>query len=315
MADIVDARGAVVSSFSYDPFGNIIQRSGKSNNLFKFSGQFGVLSLRESGLYLTRTRLYNAKIGRFVSPDVFGFEGSPRNLYLYAKNNPYSFVDPEGTLAFLLPFLPAIGRAAIGAVVGVGIYAVSQIVSCQSLTWEGAAWAAVTGGLPLGGVVRLAPGLNGLLRNAVSRVPFKRALSSNFLKSARNFFGPVGSRARRLVSSERGQKFTEEFVGNAIGDGLTATFSDAEFNPYSTIGHGVIGGGASIATSKSYLSTAAKVTAKIGEAHLNSGNYCMLCCNIWACYNIIFISNYRGGQDFWNVFCFQMLTPKNHSVP
>lgn len=140
----MNGSGVVISSFEYDPFGNIFKQVGKTDILFKFSGQFGVLYLREHGLYLTRTRLYNPKIGRFISPDIFGYEGSPRNLYIYANNNPFSFVDPEGTIPLILPVIPAIVNSALA----VGVYGTSQLISCQEINYKDAAIAAISANVP-----------------------------------------------------------------------------------------------------------------------------------------------------------------------
>lgn len=256
----------MTSSFEYDPFGNIIKQSGKTDVLFKFSGQFGVISLRGGQLYLTRTRLYNPMIGRFVSPDIFGYEGSPRNLYIYARNNPFSFADPEGTLPFALG--PIIIRAAIGA----GTYVASQLITCQPISYKDAAIAAITGAIPFGGLVGRARGpLAGALRNSLSRVPLKGPIRSRRVRTALGYVGRVGRGAGRVVNSERGQRFTNEFIGNAIGDVGSALASGNDFNPGSTLGQGIVGGATEVKYPNSRRGTAIKIAAKLGEAALSRG--------------------------------------------
>ncbi len=50
----------------------------------------------ESGLYYYRARYYDAKLGRFLSRDPIGFEGSEWNLYEYVKGMPTRGGDPYG---------------------------------------------------------------------------------------------------------------------------------------------------------------------------------------------------------------------------
>ncbi|MEM7477703.1 MAG: RHS repeat-associated core domain-containing protein [Planctomycetota bacterium] len=50
----------------------------------------------ESGLYYYRARYYDAKLGRFLSRDPIGFEGSQWNLYEYVNCAPLAWTDPFG---------------------------------------------------------------------------------------------------------------------------------------------------------------------------------------------------------------------------
>jgi hypothetical protein len=59
-------------------------------------------------------RWYNSELGRFMSPDPVGFNAGNTlsfNRYLYGNNNPYTFYDPDGEVAFV--FIEA-GSATIG---------------------------------------------------------------------------------------------------------------------------------------------------------------------------------------------------------
>ena len=68
------------------------------------------------GLINANARLYNPYLGRFISPDpLLNSEGGPLdyNPYIYARNNPYRYIDRNGELAWFVPFI--IGFVAGGA--------------------------------------------------------------------------------------------------------------------------------------------------------------------------------------------------------
>ena len=67
--------------------------------LTKFTNPYTFTGRRfdpESGLYYYRARYYDAKLGRFLSRDPIGFEGSEWNLYEYLNGMPLRFLDPSG---------------------------------------------------------------------------------------------------------------------------------------------------------------------------------------------------------------------------
>ena len=82
----------------YDPFGDIEASKGTSDNKFNFTGKE---TDEESGLIYFGARYYNPLIGRWISKDfVEGLIASPQSLnkYVYVKNNPLSYIDPNGLL-------------------------------------------------------------------------------------------------------------------------------------------------------------------------------------------------------------------------
>jgi len=87
---VMDATGLVRSYYDYDALGNVI-RTGTVNEVkYQFTGQ----EYDESGLHNYRARLYDSDLGKFYATDPAGeFAGS----FLYAGNNPISFIDPTGT--------------------------------------------------------------------------------------------------------------------------------------------------------------------------------------------------------------------------
>ncbi len=81
--------GAVTDRYEYGPYGESAALSGTN---FGFTGQrFDA----ESGLYFYKSRYYSPAIGRFLQPDIIGYEGG-LNLYQYADSEPLNYVDSCG---------------------------------------------------------------------------------------------------------------------------------------------------------------------------------------------------------------------------
>ena len=62
----------------------------------------------ELSLVYMQARYYDPSLGRFLSIDAAGFdETNPQsfNRYAYANNNPHRYVDPDGNIIFLAPFV------------------------------------------------------------------------------------------------------------------------------------------------------------------------------------------------------------------
>jgi RHS repeat-associated protein len=95
---LTDSTKAVVQSYVYDSFGQIVSQTGSITNPYTFTGREYD---PEIGLYYYRARYYDPKIGRFISEDPiglipFGPQGGINHLYVYVKNNPVNLVDPYG---------------------------------------------------------------------------------------------------------------------------------------------------------------------------------------------------------------------------
>jgi RHS repeat-associated protein len=98
--ETVSSNGTLFGREKRDPFGrpySLANMSGADPSVtFGFIGQ-GEDS--EIGLVNLNNRLYDAQLGRFISPDPLVkdlFEGQEYNRYTYGANNPLSFVDPTG---------------------------------------------------------------------------------------------------------------------------------------------------------------------------------------------------------------------------
>jgi RHS repeat-associated protein len=78
-------------SYSYDVFGKPSNTSDV-NNPYLFTGR---RYDPEAGLYYYRARYYDYYLGRFLQPDLIGYDDG-LNLYTYCGNNPLNWIDPWG---------------------------------------------------------------------------------------------------------------------------------------------------------------------------------------------------------------------------
>ncbi|WP_251032306.1 RHS repeat-associated core domain-containing protein [Mesobacillus foraminis] len=95
---LTNSAGNIVAQYQYDSWGNVLSSSGSmaSENPYRYSGyRFD----EGTGLYYLMSRYYEPETGRFLTKDTFsGFEDEPQglNLYIYTKNNPVTYHDPDG---------------------------------------------------------------------------------------------------------------------------------------------------------------------------------------------------------------------------
>jgi RHS repeat-associated protein len=101
---IFAANNAIIASYAYDPYGNRTKTAGTGlDSDFGFAGYFHHAA---TGLDLTRNRVYDAQLGRWLTRDPIGyglafasgteFNATDLNLYAYAGNNSTSRSDPSG---------------------------------------------------------------------------------------------------------------------------------------------------------------------------------------------------------------------------
>ena len=116
---IVDGQGAVVASYNYDPYGNLISDEPAENTV----GHLNPLRYRayyydsETGLYYVSSRYYDPEIGRWINADDTAYLGADGtllsyNLFAYCKNNPVMGYDPTGHFGLVGAII------ATGAIVG-----------------------------------------------------------------------------------------------------------------------------------------------------------------------------------------------------
>jgi RHS repeat-associated protein len=101
VTEVLDGAGAILQSYVYDAFGNIVLQNGTAfNPYFSYTGREYDA---ESGLYYYRARYYDPTIGRFLSEDPIGLYGGDVNFYTYVRDNPTTYIDPFGR-EIVIPF-------------------------------------------------------------------------------------------------------------------------------------------------------------------------------------------------------------------
>jgi RHS repeat-associated protein len=93
---LTNSAGAVTDTYDYDAFGNLINSTGSTPNVYLFAGEQFDPAL---GLYYNRARYLNTTTGRFWSMDTDeGGDQDPISLhkYLYSEGNPVNNLDPTG---------------------------------------------------------------------------------------------------------------------------------------------------------------------------------------------------------------------------
>ncbi len=96
-----DSTGAVTDAYAYDPYGQLLNRSGTSDQIFTYVGAFGVRQDEEVGLSHMRNRYYDFVSRRFLSRDpifrsLYTSRSAETNPYHYTRNLPTSAIDPDG---------------------------------------------------------------------------------------------------------------------------------------------------------------------------------------------------------------------------
>ncbi len=93
---LTNAAGTVTDTYEYDAYGNALQTSGSTPNVYLYRAEQYDSDL---GLYYLRARYYNPLTGRFMSRDPEDQSArSPNDLhkYLYASGDPINGIDPMG---------------------------------------------------------------------------------------------------------------------------------------------------------------------------------------------------------------------------
>ncbi len=122
---LTDSNSTLVSTYAYDPYGNLTSSTGSVANPWRFAGGYFDSS---TGLYKFGTRYYDAAIGRWTQQDPLrGHLDDPTSLnrYVYAGDDPVNLTDPSGTCTVFELILYILGAI---AVVGITILVVTTVV-------------------------------------------------------------------------------------------------------------------------------------------------------------------------------------------
>lgn len=98
---VTDENENVVETATYSAFGEVVEKTNSIVNPFGYKGAFGYYTNGEISDIYVRARSYEPKIGRWLSRDPIGFEGSQWNVYEYADGAPTFRTDPSGFGCFI----------------------------------------------------------------------------------------------------------------------------------------------------------------------------------------------------------------------
>lgn len=97
VSGLTDNSGQFVVQYQYDPWGNLLNKTGTLANPFTYSGYYYD---EETKLYYLINRYYDPQDGRYLSRDAY--ESDFGNLYLYTGNDPVNYDDPDGNFRILI---------------------------------------------------------------------------------------------------------------------------------------------------------------------------------------------------------------------
>jgi RHS repeat-associated protein len=146
---LADADENIVGVYQYDAWGNALVEPENDVNPYRWCGAWGYYFDKNTEMYLLGSRWYDAKLGRFITEDVIGFEGGDANLYRYMGNDPINSIDPFGTWSWR-GFFKGVGKAIVGVAVGVVVGAVVAFTAPAWLAVGLAVAGAAVGGYLVG---------------------------------------------------------------------------------------------------------------------------------------------------------------------
>ena len=102
---LTDANGAIVASYQYDPYGDIISATGTlaETNPLRYRGYYYD---DDTELYYLQSRYYDPNIGRLINADAFISTGQGligNNMFTYCLNNPVILTDYTGACCYIAP--------------------------------------------------------------------------------------------------------------------------------------------------------------------------------------------------------------------
>lgn len=140
VTSLIDGNQSVVASYRYDPFGNMISKSGSlaDANVYRFSSK-EVHTL--SGIYYDGFRFYDPNLQRWLNRDPI-LENGGINLYRCLGNSPVNLTDPLG-LWSCGEWGQILGDGALGAAEALGRMIKSPVSETAGAAWG---WLGLMGG-------------------------------------------------------------------------------------------------------------------------------------------------------------------------
>ena len=127
---IYNNTGALVASYEYDAWGNILSVKDASGNAITQQNHIananpiryrGYYYDADLGLYYLQSRYYDSETGRFINADGYITTGQgvlSHNMFAYGGNNPVNMCDPSGEIATEIFIGIAIGIIFVATVIG-----------------------------------------------------------------------------------------------------------------------------------------------------------------------------------------------------
>ncbi len=217
------------------------------------------------GLLNANARLYSPYLGRFVSPDpLLNSEGGPLdyNPYIYARNNPYKYIDRNGEFCGLVAFfLDFALNALFNAAVEASVYSITAAISGNWNAgdfFKSMGMAAVSSGFQVGGIGcglgnNFAMGLmSNMVNNTVTGAIFGDGLSFGDIPgmivgaavgTALPYYKPVGTNVFKNVASEIGVNIFRGAVTGFSSGAVNAMVHDDPSLVWKGAAGGAISGG------------------------------------------------------------------------
>ncbi len=219
-AGVSGSTGTYADSYSYRPFGDLLQSSGSGAQVQTFDASMGAIAAA-SGSYIMSARLYDPTTGRFQSADSINIGGGDPNFYRFAKNSPTNFVDPSG---HVITVAAAVVGAIAGGVIGGAGYWVEHLVTGKDFSWQEFG-GDVTGGAIAGGLAGLTGGAS-LLIDGTGIIAVEAA-GAELTAGAAAFYSAIGSEYGYLIghfnNDFKPAEFVESIAFGAIGGSFSKT--------------------------------------------------------------------------------------------
>jgi len=121
---VYNSSGTKLISYTYTAWGECIPQTfngghstAAANNPMRYRGYYYDTDL---SLYYLISRYYDARVGRFISPDIYVSTGQGiigNNMFAYCDNNPIMLVDPTGDFPWIIAGV-LIVTTVVGAILG-----------------------------------------------------------------------------------------------------------------------------------------------------------------------------------------------------